>query len=249
MQSSPFHLNALLKLIFTLTLTLSTWGGAKGAEYATDGTTPLGLSPGAPAGSYPLSDFDNVNLFNGSLNFSVPLVKVGGRGSAGYPITLRIDFKWRVDKEFDGINRYYAQPGWWTDFGWAPVYSMGRMEMRQGGSRNFVLISGCGYVHEQTLTRLTFTAPDGTEYELRDQQTNGQPAAASCGFFNRGTVFVTSDGSGATFISDAAITDYPYDNPTNIPPSGYMMLRDGTRYRMTAEMFPGFAIATATKWS
>jgi hypothetical protein len=29
---------------------------------ATDGSTPLGLQPGAPAGSYALSGFDNVNL-------------------------------------------------------------------------------------------------------------------------------------------------------------------------------------------
>jgi len=32
----------------------------------TDGSTPLALSPGAPAGSYALSGFDNVNLYNGS---------------------------------------------------------------------------------------------------------------------------------------------------------------------------------------
>src|SRR5690349_13660712 len=166
MNTSALRPERMFKLICALTLALACGGTAKAQQYATDGTTPLGLSPGALAGSYPLSNFDNVNLFNGSLNFSIPLVKVGGRGSAGYPITLRIDQKWLVDKEpSDGspsINYYYAQPGWWTDFGWAPVYSMGRMEMRQGGSRNFVLVSGCGYVHQQTLTRLTFTAPDGT---------------------------------------------------------------------------------------
>ena len=30
-----------------------------------DGKTPSGLAPGAPAGSYPLSGFDNINLYNG----------------------------------------------------------------------------------------------------------------------------------------------------------------------------------------
>src|SRR3712207_8641436 len=30
-----------------------------------------------------------------------------------------------------------------------------------------------------TLTRLTFTTSDGTEYELRDRKTGGQPANAS----------------------------------------------------------------------
>jgi len=38
----------------------------------TDGSTPLSLTPGAPAGSFALSGFDNVNLFNGNLNFHLP---------------------------------------------------------------------------------------------------------------------------------------------------------------------------------
>lgn len=205
-------------------------------QQSTDGATPLGLSPGAPAGSYALSDFEDVNLFNGTLNFSLPLVKIGGRGEAGYSLMLRLDHKWLVQKEpYDGsppINIYTPQPAWWTDTGWAPVYSMGRLETRQGGSRDFVLASGCGYIHRQTLTRLTFTAPDGTEYELRDQGSNGQAVNATCTAYNRGTVFVTSDGSAATFISDTNIFDYQFDNPGNIPPSGYMMLRNGTRFRV-----------------
>src|SRR5262245_9949154 len=65
----------------------------------TDGTTPLGLTPGAPAGSYALSEFENLNLFNGNLNFSLPLTRVGGRGGAGFPVTMRIDYKWTVLKE------------------------------------------------------------------------------------------------------------------------------------------------------
>ena len=218
-------------------LLLFPFANAVAQQQATDGATPLGLSPGAPAGSYPLSDFENVNLFNGTLNVALPLVKVGGRGEAGYTLTLRIDHKWLVQKEpYDGqppTNIYTPQPSWWTDMGWAPVYSIGRMEMRQGGSRDFVLGSGgCGYIHRQTLTRLTFTAPDGTEYELRDQATNGQPVNATCTAYNRGAIFVTSDGSAATFISDSNIFDYQYDNPGNAAPSGYMMLRNGTRYRV-----------------
>jgi YD repeat-containing protein len=45
-------------------------------------------------------------------------------------------------------------------------------------------------------------------------------------------VFVTSDGTSATFVSDADVTDYIYDNPANTRQSGYLMLRDGTRYRI-----------------
>ena len=62
-----------------------------------DGTTPSGMTPGAPAGSYALSGFENVNLYNGNLNFHLPLLTVGGRGGAGYTITLAIDNKdWNV---------------------------------------------------------------------------------------------------------------------------------------------------------
>src|SRR6266498_4485560 len=59
----------------------------------TDGSTPLGIAPGAPAGSFALSDFENVNLYNGNLNFQLPLLRVGGRGGAGYTMTLKLDSK------------------------------------------------------------------------------------------------------------------------------------------------------------
>ncbi|HEY0761036.1 MAG TPA: RHS repeat-associated core domain-containing protein [Pyrinomonadaceae bacterium] len=230
---SPFIRAVVCLVLLVLFANVSAYA----QQQSTDGATPLGLSPGAPSGSYPLSDFEDVNLFNGTLNFALPLVKIDGRGSAGYPLILRVDHKWLVQKEqAEGqppINIYTPQPAWWTDLGWAPIYSIGRMEMRQGGTRDYVLGSGgCGYIHRQTLTRLTFTAPDGTEYELRDQSTNGQPVNATCTAYNRGTTFVTADGTAATFISDSNIFDYQYDNPANAPPSGYMMLKDGTRYRV-----------------
>jgi hypothetical protein len=46
----------------------------------TDTTTPLALSPGSPAGSYAVSDFENVNPYNGNLSFHLPLISVGGAG-------------------------------------------------------------------------------------------------------------------------------------------------------------------------
>ena len=92
-------------------------------------------------------------------------------------------------------------------------------------------------IYALTLTRLTFTGPDGTEYELRDQSTGGQPANnGNCNYLNppsRGTVFVTADGSAATFISDATIYDQVIaPGPSEIYPSGHLMLRDGTRFRI-----------------
>src|SRR5262245_33489898 len=72
---------------------------------ATDMKTPAALTPGAPAGSYALSDFDNVNLYNGNLNFRLPLVSVGGRGAAGYTIMLALNSKrWRVRYTSTTVN-------------------------------------------------------------------------------------------------------------------------------------------------
>ena len=63
---------------------------------ATDSSTPAGLAPGAPAGSYQLSGFENINFFNGNLNFNLPLLKVGGRGGVQDKIGLTLERKWKT---------------------------------------------------------------------------------------------------------------------------------------------------------
>jgi hypothetical protein len=63
----------------------------------TSAMTPTGMSPGSPAGTYAFSGFDNVNLFNGNLNFRLPLLAIGGRGTAGYTMMLATSTKkWQV---------------------------------------------------------------------------------------------------------------------------------------------------------
>ena len=228
----------LLRLLCGLLLSSLLAAGAS-AQSATDGTTPAGLAPGSPAGSYALSDFDTVNPYNGGLNVRLPLLRVGGRGGAGYPVTLHVEQKWTVHREKIEPHypwSYWAEPGWWSEegTGWR-TFDAGRLHVRRGGSENFVQTCG-NYIHAKTLSRVTFSAPDGTEYELRDQATNGQPAApAGCGpGFNRGRVFVTADGTSATYVSDADVIDLYYygEDWTVAPTSGYLLLRDGTRYRV-----------------
>src|SRR3954466_3530260 len=103
----------------------------------TDGKTPAGLQPGSPVGSYPLSGFDNVNIFNGNLNFRLPLVPVGGRGSTQMAVTLALNLKsWHIKhthKEMpDGntIDSYVP-----VQTGWAPYgdYGAGRLDGRNFG--------------------------------------------------------------------------------------------------------------------
>jgi RHS repeat-associated protein len=205
---------------------------------ATDGTTPLGLSPGAPAGSYLLSGFDNINPYNGNLNFHLPLLGIGGRGTAATASVLAIDAKsWSVKHKpvADGETLDSPTYNWWSP---KPGYGPGLLVGRQSGFGTW----NCGpfqpkrYI--QTLTRLTFTAGDGTEYEFRDQLTAGEPATpGSCNppAPSRGTVFITADGTAATFISDTTIYDQTQivnALSSLIYPSGYLMLRDGTRFRI-----------------
>ena len=232
----------LISLVSTLFLAIT----ALAQTSITDGKTPTGLTPGAPAGSYPLGDFDNINLFNGNLNFRMPLLKIGGRGSAGYTMTLPIEQKWIIKKgqlnPLTGTYPLTPNPNWWQ--GIKPGYGPGVLQGRRTGYGQYPFENYCGSVpnvFDQTLTRLTFTTADGTEYELRDQLTNGTPGNVfdvPCDKTgtSRGKVFVTVDGSAATFISDTTIYDYKWLDISLsnrlIYPSGYLMLRDGTRYRI-----------------
>src|SRR5688572_18392965 len=166
-------------------------GFAVGAQTsATDGSTPLGLQPGAPAGSYALSGFDNVNLFNGNLNFQLSLLGIAGRGGAQMPVLLPIAGNWRVlDIAFpqpDGSFNHFYMPvqSWWENSD--PKYRPGSLVGRQG-SLEVMTCPDNTPVFALTLRRLTFTAPDGTEYELRDQSMGGQPANNSnCNYLKIG---------------------------------------------------------------
>lgn len=209
----------------------------------TDGYTPLGLAPGAPVGSYALSGFESVNPYNGGLNFSVPIKQVSGRGGATYTIQVPIETKWRaeVDDFCDpqsGQCWHFESPIYdaWTFFN---AYRPGELMGRRAGFGIQPQSIGCHYYEDtyfRTITRLTFTAPGGTQFELRDQLLGGQPATVvycAPGPPSRGTVFVTADGTSATFVSDTTIYDEPIPGfEPIIFPSGFLLLKDGTRYRI-----------------
>lgn len=236
-QKSKFAHHVLTPIVFIFILNFSV---SAQTTSATDGSTPLGLQPGSPSGSYALSGFDNVNLYNGNLSFQLSLLGVSGRGGAQMPVMLPIAGKWRVSDvaipQIGGgfTHRYLPIQSWWENN--ERKYSPGTMAGRQAGFDEMQCPDGTK-VFPYSITRLTFTAPDGTEYELRDKLTGGQPGNnGSCNYSNpppRGTDFITVDGSAATFVSDTAIYDQPISpSPSEIYPSGYFLLRDGTRYRI-----------------
>src|SRR5688572_6376736 len=67
-------------------------------QQVTTATTAAGTAVGTPAGSYPLGGFDNINLFNGKMNFQLPLASVGGRGEANYTVNLNIERDWTIER-------------------------------------------------------------------------------------------------------------------------------------------------------
>lgn len=227
---------ALLSTLLLLLMLCAT-ALAQTSTGPTDGSTPLGMSPGSPAGSYALSGFDNVNPYNGKLGFHLPLLRVGGRGQAGYTITLPIETHWQIRDEFYGqSHHYYPMPDEWS--GLVPGYGAGVLVGRLTG-----IADGSSCPSSMlALTRLTFTTSDGTEYELRDTKYAGVQkenhyggGSGQCDIemtTSRGRVFTTADGTSATFISDTEISDFAGIGITQITPSGYLLLANGTRYRI-----------------
>jgi RHS repeat-associated protein len=206
------------------------WGQTAGSVLAEEGVTPSAMKLGSPAGSYE-SLIDTVNLFSGNLNFRISLLTAGGRGEVAYPLVFSLNPKWSVNR--------IARPGEAALL--SPSFNPGKqiggvfgVRIVQVGSRDFTNRCGKVNVHRETLTIVRFTVPDGTTYELRDKLTNGEPNSTSCTNFNRGRVFVAADGTSATFISDTDIFDrfFYSDSSDNPRASGYVLLRDGTRFRL-----------------
>jgi RHS repeat-associated protein len=231
------------RLVVLPLVVLFTVSAAPG-QSPTDNGTPLGLEQGAPAGSYSLSELEQINLFNGSLSFSFPAAQVGGRGKAGYSVQVPIQAKWTAIKNewHDEVgNRFFSilpsyNPGAYL-WGYGANYSAGSMSIRYSQWKPEYCNIGSEFywTYRWARTTVVFTAPDGTEHELVDQGTLGQPInypSCSLNGNSRGTTFVSRNDPGMTFISDTPIRDAPYWGPDRI--TGYLKMADGTVYRFGA---------------
>ncbi|HNJ40511.1 MAG TPA: YD repeat-containing protein, partial [Acidobacteriota bacterium] len=247
-----------LKAIFLFTLLLLGLNSAQGQQSPTDTGTPAALLKGAhPLGSYSGSSFDQVNLFNGNASFSIPLANLNGRAGLGVGVMLSYNSKvWRTES-VPGDSTFHS-PTYisWDETspllaaGWS--LSGGHLVARQV---NYSEPASCieGQLGQYTprlqytILKLTFTAPDGTEFDFRDDLTDGQPLplydrCTLVGPGSRGQRFHSADGSGATFISDNVVYDRlveysePLGFPTSpFPVSGVVILRDGTRYTVNGQ--------------
>jgi RHS repeat-associated protein len=187
------------------------------------GQTPPALTPGAPAGSYALSDLEHVNLFNGNLQVRLPLVEARGRGELTVGVSLPIEQQWRAEEADPGI--FFPRFNWWR-FG-QPGYGPGYLVAYRDGQ----VINGDVLIR---VTRIVFVGPGGTQHEMRDVPNNVYPDDGQYCVVDpnepcsRGFAYQTRDGEGMTFVSETEITDYI----TNLALNGHLMFRDGTRYRI-----------------
>lgn len=243
---------ATLRLFASLFACLFLFCGSSSAQISrnSDGLTPPGLAPGAPAGAYPLSEFEQINLFNGQVNFTFPVAQKG-RGGANLSLPIKINRPaWLVQHRLESHPNPYPlgqtydhvlepYPDWWNETYARPILPGGRMFGRHVGTEiEDCSTSGNGVIYQRTNTFLTFIAPDGTEYHFIDKRQGGLRRAATCTDFGdgyRGTIWISDDGSGATFVSqpsgiaDKIYPDDPYrSDKFNV--NGYVMLKDGTRF-------------------
>jgi len=224
----------------------------------TDFPIPASMAAGTPAGSYLLSGIDSVNIYSGKVNVAVPLMKVGGRGEAGYTMYAKVTPPggWRVETNvsFSGscglpwpeeTGCYYRTDrpvdDWWNsvEATYGPGFIVGRRSGTELGA-----CPGQGEIpfYHRTLTHFVFTGPDGTEHMLFDQGGIGLTPTYNCTLpgpqqrdVNRGKVFVSKDGSGLTFIADQDIYDWSdpatYSNGNDtFRVAGTLWQNDGTRY-------------------
>lgn len=194
-----------------------------------DSSTPAGLALGGSGSGG--TDFGSISPFNGALNYTIPLLQVGGRGQAGYTISLPNNARWVMTHTVGSQEETWNSPG--SGIG-GPIesrYMPGVVYGRKNSSG-----SNCGPsepVSYSTQTRLTFVMADGSEVDLVSLTKGGGQLIAYCGgsVESRGTVFVSEDGSGMKFVSDTEIFDGGF-GPVTFAPSGLLHFRDGITYRI-----------------
>ncbi|HET6976395.1 MAG TPA: RHS repeat-associated core domain-containing protein [Pyrinomonadaceae bacterium] len=236
MQRLPIKRQVITSLFIVIILFLFF-----GAEISGQVAGPNATEPGAPLGSYRLNDLENLNYFNGRFHFGLPLLNVGGRGSVRQSVNLTIDPQFPAEGiGCRGCPGYF--PLWAARNEYEVGFGPGVMEAVVDSDWADHSCTGPGAsANDLARTTLAFKASDGTTYRFVDIIYQGQVKVVQdpCTVLDeratpRGNVFVTKDGSGATFISDADIYDSRWGNGSDARyhPSGLMKLRDGTIYRI-----------------
>ncbi|KAF0250303.1 MAG: hypothetical protein FD167_285 [bacterium] len=219
--------------------------------------TPTGIAKGVnPLGSYGGSNFDKINLFNGNVSMSFPLASLTSRGGMSVGVVLSYNSKlWYVEKQETEVTARIINEPPTSSIAYVPMYDPYDHDIPaiaagwtiHAGSMRYrhVAIVNKGFrtcvfpntrparVKPQfTITTVTFTSPDGTEYDFRDRIYDGEPKGlVDCEPISRGNRFEAKDGTAATFVSDVDIRD-SLETLENNDVNGFVYLRDGTRFRI-----------------
>jgi RHS repeat-associated protein len=211
----------LVAFSFMLMLTLAN------SVSAQHGVVPAGNAPGTPLGSYLLSDIESISLYSGKVNTVVPLVRVGGRGEAGYSMVYPInDAQWFTEADFQtqGTSILAIDQPYNAIYPWRTVFlrpfEFGTLSFRYT-ARDPACFDGSNYWTCYTYAAMVavFTSADGTEHTLYDEKRGGiaseiggiYPNQSWAPGLDRGLVFSAKDGSGWTFVADPETpqdTDY-----------------------------------------
>src|SRR5262245_43335569 len=175
------HSNLALNLLFSLLMLFLPISVEAQIRSTTDGLTPPGMAPGAPAGSYPLSDFENINLYNGQMSFILPVARKGS-GVANISLPIRITPPpWSVKYQLIDYptphpigqayqHVYSAELSWWNETASRAILPGGRMIGRYVTEDPQDCYGDGALYFMRTNMRFTFIAPDGTEYNLIDKE-------------------------------------------------------------------------------
>lgn len=210
-----------------------------------NGGTPPGYESGI-VNSLPGTDIDHINPANGTMNVVIPLLRVGGRGNAGYTLSIPIGINWFL-AEKRGTTANYLVPDSVT---LNPLWKYNQY-FDEHKSQNIALLPGimkaehirkispedgsCYHLDSDlNLIRFVFKRPDGSETRFIDAKTNGEiynrPNCDHENRIDRGKIWKAVDGSGMTFVSDEPIKDPEIDSSRHYP--GNLFFNDGTMYRI-----------------
>jgi RHS repeat-associated protein len=234
------------------------------AQNAFDRGTPAEAKGGQSSlSTYAQDKIETVNLANGNLNIHIPLVSMGGRGSASYTLALSHNSKlWSGQHDAESITNPLGQTE--THHHYACTYDDGTLTKPNliplGAGWSIlkgpvirvrkvnidpITCSGIkeGSVFKYVLTKVWIVLPDGSEVEMRDELTDGAPylKPVPCDpeiDRDRGRVWHSTDGSAITYVTDAA------NGVVAGQLSGYVFLADGTRMRMVMPQLGGSARCT-----
>src|ERR1700686_16116 len=254
-KNSRLVLNSMRLLLLTM-LGLGLASRAALAQNAYDRGTPAESKGGQSSlSTYAQDKIETVNLANLNLNLHIPLVAMGGRGSASYTVALTYNSKvWagnhvREDQTPPGgpptfVNHFATtyNDGTLTrpnqiplGSGWSICKGPAIKATKIGIDPLTICHSPEGDFFKYALTKVSLILPDGSEVEMRDALTEGAPYLTqnSCtGLFDRdrGRVWHSTDGSATTYVMDVT-NGFSGGDPNY---SGWVFLADGSRLKIAS---------------